>query len=87
MPPATAHASTAYIALARTAHRQTPTARRSPPAAQIEWRGLFDQELSPPHVPELSGALDASNFDAGFEPLPVEPLGDLAVPIGAFIDF
>jgi len=54
---------------------------------QIEWRGLLGQELSPPHVPELSGALDASNFDAGFEPLPLEPLGDLAVPIGAFIDF
>jgi hypothetical protein len=38
-------------------------------------------------VPELSSALDASSFDASFEPLPVEPLGDLAVPTGAFIDF
>jgi hypothetical protein len=70
-----------------TAHRPPPTAHRPPPTAQIEWRRLLDKELSPPHVPELSSALDASSFDASFEPLPVEPLGDLAVPTGAFIDF
>ena len=68
-----------------TAHCPPPTAALPPP--QIEWRRLLDKELPPPHVPELTGALDASNFDTSVESPPVEPLGDLAVPTGAFFDF
>ena len=55
--------------------------------AALDWAALELGQLPPPHVPPLAHELDASQFEVGFDPMPFEPLGEMAHEAGAFDEF